>query len=77
MLAPAIAHAEDTEGQDIVVNGQRLSAQRALEAKKSAVSVVEVISADDLGKIPDATVADALARVPGVSVIVNQETGEG
>lgn len=79
MLAPVVARAQDAADgdRDIVVNGQRLSAQKALDAKKAAVSVVEVISADDLGKIPDATVADALARVPGVSVIVNQETGEG
>lgn len=77
MLAPVAARAEDEGDRDIVVNGQRLSAQKALDEKKAAVSVIEVISADDLGKIPDATVADALARVPGVSVIVNQETGEG
>lgn len=77
MLAPVAARAEDEGDRDIVVNGQRLSAQNALDEKKAAVSVIEVISADDLGKIPDATVADALARVPGVSVIVNQETGEG
>ncbi len=76
-LLPVGAAAEGPGDHDIVVNGQRLSAQKALEAKRKASSVVEVISADDLGKIPDATVADALARVPGLSVIVNQETGEG
>lgn len=76
-LAPVVAQAQDVAGSDVVVNGQRLSAQKALDAKRAAVSVVEVISADDLGKIPDATVAESLARVPGVSVIVNQETGEG
>jgi iron complex outermembrane recepter protein len=77
-LAPATAWAQQQDDEsEIVVNGQLLSTQAAIAAKRNATSVVEVISADDLGKIPDATVADALARVPGLSVIVNQETGEG
>ncbi len=76
-LTPVAAGAEGADDKDIVVKGQRLSAEKALEAKRQATSVVEIISADDLGKIPDATVADALARVPGLSLIVNQETGEG
>lgn len=77
-LTPAAAWAQQQDGEsEIVVNGQLLSTQAAIAAKRNATSVVEVISADDLGKIPDATVADALARVPGLSVIVNQETGEG
>lgn len=74
---PTMALAADASDEDIVVNGQRLSTQASIEEKRQSVSVMEVISADDLGKIPDATVADALARVPGVSVIVNQDTGEG
>lgn len=79
-LAGAPAHAEDADaanGQDIVVTGQRLSTQESIAAKQNADTVIEEVSADNLGKLPDANVADALARVPGVSVIVNQDTGEG
>lgn len=72
----AFAQSQPDPG-DIIVTGQRLSTEAALEEKKKADSVTEVVSADDLGKIPDATVADAIARVPGVSTIVNQDTGEG
>ncbi|HEY0596755.1 TonB-dependent receptor [Sphingopyxis sp.] len=78
--APATApvDAADGAGSDtIYVYGQRLSTTVAIEEKRKADNVVEVISADDLGKLPDANVADALGRVPGVSVIVNQDTGEG
>lgn len=72
------AHAEEDQSNDsIVVTGQRLSTVAAIEAKKSADNVVDIISADNLGKLPDANVADALARMPGISVIVNQDTGEG
>lgn len=71
-MAPAAATTEE-----VVVTGQRLSTQRALEQQKDADGVSNVISADDLGKLPDANMADALSRVPGISVVNNQETGEG
>ena len=79
MAVPASADdAADGGGpNDIVVTGQRLSTAAAIEEKKKADNVVDVIAADDLGKLPDANVADALARIPGVSTIVNQDTGEG
>lgn len=72
------AWADDDQANDnIIVTGQRLSTAAAIEEKKNANNVVDIISADNLGKLPDANVADALARIPGLSVIVNQDTGEG
>ncbi|WP_156447793.1 TonB-dependent receptor plug domain-containing protein, partial [Caulobacter sp. CCH5-E12] len=62
---------------EVVITGQRLSTANSIDQQKKATGVVNVISADDLGKLPDANVADALARIPGVNVVVNQETGEG
>ena len=62
---------------ELVITGQRLSTANSIDEQKKATGVVNVISADDLGKLPDANVADALARIPGVNVVVNQETGEG
>lgn len=80
-LVPAV-HAQTTAAADetiteVVVTGQRLSNANSIAQQKKAAGVVNVISADDLGKLPDANVADALARIPGVNVVVNQETGEG
>jgi TonB-dependent receptor len=66
-----------TLGDDVVVSGQRLSNVLSIADKKQAVGVIDVLSADDLGKMPDASVADSLSRIPGVSTIVNQDTGEG
>src|ERR1700750_1558663 len=63
--------------EEVVVTGQHLSTQSSLETKRTSDVVVDVVSADDLGKIADATVADALSHIPGVSTIVNQDTGEG
>jgi iron complex outermembrane receptor protein len=41
--------------------------QESLDAKRKAVSVEEVISAEDIGKMPDKNVADSLARIPGLN----------
>src|SRR5438874_10237602 len=62
--------------QEVVVTGIRFSLQESLQAKRSADSVVEVVSAEDIGKLPDKNVADALQRVAGVN-ISSAAAGEG
>jgi iron complex outermembrane receptor protein len=53
--------------QEVVVTGIRASIQESIEAKRNADSVQEVVSAEDIGKMPDKNVADSLTRVPGVT----------
>ncbi|WP_375271204.1 TonB-dependent receptor [Sphingomonas sp.] len=65
----------DNAGDDIVVTGIRASQARAIEVKRNADSVVEAISAQDIGKLPDVTIADSLQRIPGVQI--RREAGEG
>ena len=68
--APALAQeAGDAEGEEgtIVVTGIRASIENSLDAKRDATGIVEVISAEDIGKLPDLSIADALARLPGVT----------
>jgi iron complex outermembrane receptor protein len=55
------------EGEAIVVTGIRQSIQSSLDAKRNATSIVEVITAEDLGLLPDLSIADTLARLPGVT----------
>jgi len=54
--------------EEIVVSGIRHAVEESLEAKRGASTVEEVISAEDIGKMPDKNVADSLARVPGVTI---------
>jgi len=67
MALAAPAAPDDAALQEIVVTGIRQSVQVSLDAKRSAVNLVDVISAEDIGKLPDKNIADSLARVPGVT----------
>ncbi|HEY2925247.1 TonB-dependent receptor [Piscinibacter sp.] len=60
----------------VEITGIRASRQQSLAIKRQADSVVEVISAEDIGKLPDKNVADAIQRVPGVN-ISSSSGGEG
>lgn len=66
---------ETTQATAVVVTGYRYAIEHSLDQKRSANSIVEVVTAEDVGKFPDKNVADALQRVPGV--IVNRSGGEG
>lgn len=61
------ARAQDTL-EEVEVTGIRVSIEKSLEAKREATTVVEVITAEEIGKMPDKNVADSLARVTGVTI---------
>lgn len=69
------AFAQDTQTDEvaqgdeneIVVRGIRSSIETSLEAKRESSAIVEVISAEDIGQLPDLSIADSLARLPGVT----------
>lgn len=65
----------DDAASDIVVTGIRASQARAIEVKRNADSVVEAISAQDIGKLPDVTISDSLQRIAGVQI--RRDAGEG
>lgn len=70
--APPAAEGEE---QEIVVSGIRNSLQQAAQVKRDAPQVMDVITAEDVGKLPDANVAEALQRVTGVQI--TRVFGEG
>ncbi|WP_294319579.1 TonB-dependent receptor [uncultured Sphingomonas sp.] len=55
------------EDTDIVVTGFRASLENAVAEKKNRDQVVESISAEDIGKLPDASIAESIARLPGLT----------
>jgi iron complex outermembrane receptor protein len=59
----------------VVVTGVRASLATAVNVKRNAAAVVDAVSAEDVGKLPDSDVGESLGRIPGVSV--DREFGQG
>ena len=60
----------------ILVTGVRAALHSAQEIKRSADTIVDSITATDIGAFPDKSVAEALQRVPGVTVNRFAATGD-
>ena len=73
--APSADQPAGASPSTVVVTGFRYSIEKSLDQKREANSIVEVVTAEDVGKFPDKNVADALQRVPGV--VVTRSGGEG
>ena len=60
--------ADDAKNLDtIVVTGIRGGIERAIDIKKESTSIVEAISAEDIGKLPDSSIAESISRLPGIA----------
>ncbi len=58
-----------TTGSEIVVLGDRLKGQaKALSQQKNSDNITNIISADQIGRFPDANIGDAIKRVPGITM---------
>ncbi len=64
-----IFNKNETSIGEIVVSGATLKNQaRALNKQKNNSNITNVISADQIGRFPDANIGDALKRVPGITI---------
>ncbi|EJL34337.1 TonB-dependent receptor [Novosphingobium sp. AP12] len=66
---------ETAPAADIVVTGVRASLQSAQSIKQNSPQIVDSIVAEDIGKLPDRNIAEALQRIPGIQV--QRTYGEG
>ncbi len=67
LLAASAVHAQQAPTQTVVVTGIRHAIETSIAVKKNADSIVEAITAEDLGKLPDVSIAESLARLPGLT----------
>ena len=58
---------ETPTGDAIVVTGFRSSLRNAIQQKRTSDQIVESISAEDIGKLPDNSIAESIARLPGIT----------
>ena len=63
--APTVAAGQELE--EVVVTGIRKGIADAISAKKANSSIIEAVSAEDIGKLPDASIAEAIGRLPGIA----------
>ncbi|EJW20389.1 hypothetical protein IMCC14465_18530 [alpha proteobacterium IMCC14465] len=80
LIVPAFAQvnpspASEKEVQEIVVIGQRAATKLARELERDAFNNISVITADDVGSLPDRNVAESVRRVSGISI--QNDQGEG
>ncbi|WP_286711673.1 MULTISPECIES: TonB-dependent receptor [unclassified Sphingomonas] len=64
---PAPAPADQPEEGNLVVTGIRASLTSSANIKRNNVTIVDSVSSEDIGKLPDVSIADSLARIPGVT----------
>ncbi len=60
------------DGEEIIVTGIRASIESSIEARRSSDFIADFISSEDIAGLPDVSIAESLARLPGVS---SQRTG--
>ena len=65
--APGTQASTEDESGAIVVTGIRRSLQNSIQIKRNSASVVEAVSAEEIGKLPDASIAESIARLPGIA----------
>lgn len=71
MSTPVLAQTDNTSDEameEVVVVGMRNSINSAQELKRNADTVKDIITASDIGALPDKSVTEALQRVPGVTI---------
>lgn len=69
-VAPAAAATDGADGSAasaITVTGIRASLDSAARIKRLSTTIVDSVSSEDIGKLPDVSIADSLARLPGVT----------
>lgn len=70
------ATGQSVDAGTIVVTGFKRSVEDALRVRRDSISIVDSLSAEDVGKLPDVSIADALSRLPGVAVQTADGRGE-
>jgi len=71
------AYAQDGDVEEIIVTGIRSSLETALDAKRLADNLTEVIDAEDIGKLPDQNLAEVLENITGIQITRSAGVGTG
>ena len=67
LLTSTAAFAQQATLNAVTITGLRGSIESSIAIKKNSDSIVEVVTAEDIGKLPDVSIAESLARLPGLA----------
>ena len=68
LLQAGVAYADQANDiEEVIVTGLRHSIESSIETKRKSDSIVESITAEDIGKLPDQSIAESIARLPGLA----------
>ncbi|PZU08262.1 TonB-dependent receptor plug domain-containing protein [Sphingomonas sp.] len=73
-VSAASTDMDDAQVADIVVTGFRAAEASEVAAKRNSIEITDGISSDDLGRIPDLNIGEAMQRIPGIQI---NRDGEG
>jgi len=73
----AMAQSADTAPDEVIATGIRQSLENALIEKRQANNLVEVIKAEDIGKLPDQNLAEVLENITGIQITRTAGVGTG
>lgn len=72
--SPALAKSKEDELKSVTATGLRARLSSSVQVKREASGVVDKISAEEIGQLPDSNSAESLQRIPGVSFAGNAES---
>lgn len=75
LKANVLLNESEQEVEEVLVIGQAARLQRALDRQRYADGIISAVNADAIGELPDANAAEALQRIPGLSI--ERDQGEG
>ena len=67
LIASGGAWAQDTGTEVVTVTGFRASLENTIALKRESTQIVEAVSAEDIGKLPDTSIGEAISRLPGIA----------
>jgi hypothetical protein len=67
-----LLESETQELEGVILTGFAGGQAKALNTQKNKTNITNIVSADQVGKFPDANVGDAMKRIPGITMQVDQ-----
>ncbi len=69
LAAPTMVWAQQSPAElgEVTVTGIRAGIEQAIETKRESGSIVEAVSSEDIGKLPDTSIAESISRLPGLT----------